>query len=280
MRRFASFALPLAGLALALIISPAFGQSQPQAGGQNQSFTLRPGGTATITFEAFCTDFGKNFPANVQAPNAVAPDKIRAALAYAQSQGLTTDEAKAVQVQNAIWQLSGATGAPAGDATAQQVVGAANTAPANPQGTSLIDAAKSGQVKLSVAGWQPLGSKVQIGQLNDYFYGRGTLTVQNTSQQELNLFLPVGALLPPTEQGSQTMAAYSTSLQVQNPTPTPAPTAVPTVAPTAAPTAATSAPQRLPETSEMPGSPVLLMAAAALFLCAAGLFTRRHLTRR
>src|SRR4051794_29426224 len=79
----------------------AFAQATPA------SFTLQPGGKATITFEAFCTNFGQKFPQTIQAPNAVAPDKIQAALAYIQSNNLAADPAKALEAQYAIWQLSG-----------------------------------------------------------------------------------------------------------------------------------------------------------------------------
>src|SRR5205085_3892332 len=104
------------------------------------TFTLQPGGKATISFQAFCTNFGQKFPQAIQAPNDVAPDKIRAALAYIQSNNLAADPAKALEAQDAIWQLSGATASPAGGADAKAVVAAAATAPANSTGTSIVDA--------------------------------------------------------------------------------------------------------------------------------------------
>ncbi|GAB4216348.1 MAG: hypothetical protein OHK0022_57380 [Roseiflexaceae bacterium] len=277
MHRFGRLSAVVAAALVLLFGGQAFGQAQPA--GNAQTFTLRPGGSATITFEAFCTDFGLKFPANVQVPNTQAPDPVRAALAYARTQNLTGDPAQAEQVQRAIWQLNGATEAGATSQTAQNVIQGATTPPANPQGTSLIDAAKSGQVRLTVSNWKPLGNQLQVGKTNDYFYGTGTLTVQNTSQQDLTLFMPVGTSFPPTEQGSQTMAGYATNVQIQNPaTPTPAATAVPvaTAAPAATPVSG-SQPQQLPETSEMPGQPVLLLIAAALVLCAAGVWVLKRL---
>src|SRR5689334_12176812 len=99
----------------------AFAQTTPA------TFTLQPGGTATITLETYCTNFGQKFPQAIQAPNAVGADKIRAALTYIQSNNLATDPAKALEAQYAIWQLSGATGSPAGGADAKAVVAAAAT---------------------------------------------------------------------------------------------------------------------------------------------------------
>ncbi|HEU4325333.1 MAG TPA: hypothetical protein VFS21_19475 [Roseiflexaceae bacterium] len=270
MRGFGRISALVAAALVLLFGGQAFGQAQPAANAQ--TFTLRPGGTATVTFEAFCTDFGLKFPANVQVPNAQAPDTVRAALAYARTQNLTGDPAQAEQVQRAIWQLNGATEAGATGQTAQNVINGATTPPVNPQGTSLVDAAKSGQVRVTISNWKPLGNKVQIGQLNDYFYGTGTLTVQNTTQQDLTLFMPFGAAFPPAEQGSQTMAGYATNLQIQNPaTATPVATAVPAATPVS------NQPPRLPQTSGLPGQPSLLLLAGALALCAAGVAVlRRH----
>jgi LPXTG-motif cell wall-anchored protein len=185
------------------------------------TFTLQPGGKATVSFEAFCTNFGQKFPQSVQAPNDVAPDKIRGALAYIQSNNLAADQAKALDAQYAIWQLSGATGSPAGGTDAQAVVAAAANAPATPSGTTVVDAVKANQVKVTVDSWQPTGNKVQLGSATDNFYGHGTLTVENTSQQAVTLTMPVGTLFPPTTAGEQTMAGYATNVQVNNPQPAP-----------------------------------------------------------
>ena len=55
---------------LALLIN---GTSAVQAQSDAEAFTLQPGGTATISFEAFCTEFGEVFASGVQVPNALAP---------------------------------------------------------------------------------------------------------------------------------------------------------------------------------------------------------------
>jgi len=209
------------------------------------TFTLQPGGRATITFEAFCTNFGQKFPQAIQAPNALGPDNIRAALAYIQSNNLAADPAKALEGQYAIWQLTGATGSPAGGADAKAVVAAAASAPASASGTSVVDAAKANQVSVTLASWQPIGDKVQIGSAMDNFYGRGTLTVANTSQQALTLAMPAGTLFPPVTAGEQTMAGYATNVQVSNPQ-------------------VTQAAQQLPNTSGESGSFLLVLAVLLL----------------
>jgi LPXTG-motif cell wall-anchored protein len=58
---------------------------------------------------------------------------------------------------------------------------------------------------------------VPLGAASDNFYGRGQMTIANTSQQVLTLYVPVGALFPPTTAGEQTMAGYTTNVAVTNP---------------------------------------------------------------
>lgn len=225
------------------------------------TFTLRPGGKATLTYEAFCTDFGKKFPLAIQSPNGIAPDGVRGALANIQSNGLASDPQKALEAQYAIWQLSGATGSPAGSDTTKSVVTASATAPQNPAGTSVLDAAKANQIKVTLNDWKPVGDKVPIGNATDYFYGRGTLTIENTSQSELTLFMPVGTLFPPQTAGEQTMAGYATNVQVTNP------------APVADPSARTNT---LPATSGGGTSTMLLLAAFVLLAGGLGLGVLRR----
>jgi LPXTG-motif cell wall-anchored protein len=245
------------GFVVGLLVLATAGASAVQAQ-TSQSFTLGPGGKAAITFTAFCLDFGVKFPDTIQAPNALAENKVRAALAYAQSKNLTTDEKQALEVQSAIWQLRGATGHPLGGTVAKDVVNAATTAPANPQGTSILDAVKAGQVTIIVNAWQPIGQKVPLGAASDYFYGQGTLTVENTSNQKLTLFMPVGAVFPPGTAGSQTMASFSTNVQITDP--------------------GKQAPQQLPATGAGDSSALLLLGVLGLLLFTGGI-VQRHMQR-
>ena len=215
---------------LAVCAVGLLGLLQPQASlaqSTPANFTLRPNGTATIAFEAFCTNFGQKFPQSIETPITVASAPVRGALAYIQNNGLGANPTSALEAQYAIWQLTGATGSPAGSDQAKAVVANANTAPTTPQGTSLLDAISNKQVTFKIAAWQPVGDPVQIGSAQDHFYGRGQLTITNTSGQDLTLYMPVGTLFPPTTAGDQTMAAYATNVQVNNPQLQQAPTQLP-----------------------------------------------------
>lgn len=246
----------IGGAVVALLFGAFASVASAQSG---QTFTLQPGGRATVAFEAFCTDFGQKFPTSIQAPDSVAQDNVRGALAYIQSNNLGADETKALDAQYAIWQLRGATGSPAGGDVAKAVVGAAATPPANPQGTSVVDAAKAGQVRVTMNTWQAVGNPVQLGSTTDHFYGRGSLTIENTSQQALTLYMPVGTQFPPATAGDQTMTGYATNVQVSNPQ--------------------SSGPQQLPTTAGDSGASWLIF-AGALGLIAVGASLHMRMRRR
>lgn len=200
-----------------LILALGFGGAAHAA--PTKTFTLQPGGKATITFEAFCVNFGKLFPDGVSAPSGdIAPDKVRAALEYAQEKGLTADSKQALQVEYAIWQLGGTTNSPKGDALAQDVINAANSATvSDPQGLSILEAAKTNQITVTLDTWEAIGDKQQItATASDHFYGRGQLTVENATQQALTLFMPTGTIFPPTS-NAQNMAGIQTDVVVNNP---------------------------------------------------------------
>jgi hypothetical protein len=248
-----------AAIIAALIVLGSVGSARAQA---TETFTLQPGGRATITFEAFCTDFGLAFPASVQVPNALGEPAVRGAMAYIEQQGYAANEQNALEAQYGLWRAVGATNSPQGGQVASDVANAASSAPQDPQGTSLLQAAQAGQVRVTVTSWQPVGQPVAIGAATDNFYGRGTLTVENTSSQALTLYHPVGALYPPATQGEQTMAGYATDIQVENPQPA---------------QSSTNQPNQLPNTAEgdselwLPG-----LALASILLCATGWATRRR----
>lgn len=236
------------GLSLLTVL---FGAPSAQAAAQ-QPFTLRPGGVATITFVAYCTEFGKFFPQTIVEPDGrVAQDQIRAVLSYIDQQGYSADEAQALEANIAIWELAGATRAPAGGDITRAVIANATTAPANPAGTSIFEAAAMRQVRIALASWAPIGDKVQILRATDHFYGQGTLTIENTSAQTLELYMPVGTLFPGNEARFQQVGGFATDVQVRNP--------------------------ELPATSGIAAPPFVLLLSGSLVLMAGGVHLRRRM---
>jgi LPXTG-motif cell wall-anchored protein len=208
------------GLLVVVILLASVGTRRVFAQSAAQSFTLQPGGSAVVSFEAFCAEFGEVFPSGVQLPNGVAPDAARAAMAYGVSKGYNANAQQALQLQYAIWQALGATSSPRGDTIAQDVLTNGTTAPAAPQGVSVLDAVRANQITLTLDSWQPIGPKVEItNTATDHFYGRGQLTITNTTQQALTLYMPIGTVFPSVDATQQTMAGYATNVQVNNPQP-------------------------------------------------------------
>jgi len=200
-------------LALAFVLS-----ATPAAQAQTaQTFSLPPGGKAVVTFEAFCQDFGRAFPKSLQLPASVASDQARAVLAYAQNNQLTDNPNEAREVQYALWRADRVSGSPQGGALAQQIIDSAKNPPAAPQGTSLVDAATTNQITITLTSWQPRGDQIQVGNVTDNFHGRGQLSVENTSQQNLVLYMPIGTVFPSTANDIQNMAGFQTNVQVQVP---------------------------------------------------------------
>jgi hypothetical protein len=184
---------------------------------QNDSvFTLGPGGSAEITFVAYCTEFGKFFPPQILLPDGtLATDPVRAALQYIADEGLSADPATALEANFAIWQLAGFARATGGAAVTQDVRDNATTPPADPPGaTSVLAAAAAGDVTLTLRSWAPIGDKVQILSATDNFYGRGTLLVENRASQNLTLFMPVGTIFPGSETRFQRMGAYAEAVDL------------------------------------------------------------------
>ncbi len=137
------------------------------------------------------------------------------AVNYAWSKGYTASQPK--EVQFAIWQARGATGAPAPGATGQEITANAGTQPAAPSGaTSLIDAINNNQVRVTAGSWQGIGEKLTINNFEDNFQGRGELRIENTSNQALTLYMPVGTVFPAPSAEFQSMAGYATNVEVEN----------------------------------------------------------------
>ncbi len=55
-----------------------------------------------------------------------------------------------------------------------------------------------------------------INNFQDNFQGRGELRIENTSNQALTLYMPVGTVFPAPSAEFQSMAGYATDVQVEN----------------------------------------------------------------
>lgn len=71
-------------VALLALVAALSGPRASSAQGAPGAFTLQPGGTATITFESFCLDYGKKFPDSIWLPpTSTAEPGVAGAVNYA-----------------------------------------------------------------------------------------------------------------------------------------------------------------------------------------------------
>jgi hypothetical protein len=241
--------LTLAALLFSLCISSAATLAQPLGQVTGQTLRIPAGQTARLRVRGLCIDFGKPFPGTSAAPNELAKDEMRAALNYAVSKGYFDKDDTARQAEQAMWYLSDGTWHRPDHDLAQEIVNAGKDAankPADPAGaTSILDALNAGTIKVDVSLTIPAGMDPK-----DAFYGDGDLSVTNTSNAEVNVFMPTGTIFPPNTAADQRLIGYALVAQ-EAPTLTPAPTNTPMPTATAAPTN-TPAPTAMPQPTATP----------------------------
>jgi hypothetical protein len=139
-------------------------------------------------------------------------------LAYIGDKGYSSDPSTALDANFAIWQLSGATRAAHTSNITTEIKDNAKTAPTAPAGASSVhDAVSAGDVTLTLDEWAAIGEKVAILNATDHFYGRGELTITNTSDKSLTLYFPTGTLFDGSEARFQVMGSYAEDITVNNP---------------------------------------------------------------
>jgi hypothetical protein len=211
-------------LAMILGLSLVFGLAKiGYAQAPGDAWTLQPGGSATITFETFCLDYGLLFPPTVGLPQATAVEPaVTSALNYALSKGYTTSQAE--QTQLAIWRARGAAVVPELAAAGQEISANLNVPPAAPAGaTSVLDAVGSGQATATLLSFGSTGARLSF--ISDAFQGRGELRIDNVSGNALTLYMPVGTYFPATGAGYQNMIGYLAGVQITQPAQAPTNTA-------------------------------------------------------
>ncbi len=176
------------------LATPGYAQSPSDA------FTLQPGGSATISFESFCLDYGLQFPSSVGLPQASTVDpSVVSALNYAISRGYTASQTEEAQL--AIWTARGAPGVPSLEAAGQDITANLGAAPVVPAGaTSIVDAIANNQVAATLLSFGSTGKRLSF--IDDSFQGQGELKIDNTSGSALTLYMPIGTYFPAHDGGS------------------------------------------------------------------------------
>lgn len=178
------------------------------------SAMIPAGGSATLQVRGMSLQPGSTIsgvPVGLAA-QPVPPDNVRTALYYGINWGYTeTDPQQAVL---AVWYAQDGTWHGDNHDTAEQIHSAAASSPAvpswSPNGRSALQLAGSGQVRLGDVTLAPSAQSPSVGS--------GTLTLTNTSDQELLVYLPYGTIFG-TGPGSVLVWAVGVATQDQ-PSPT------------------------------------------------------------
>jgi hypothetical protein len=173
------------------------------------TFTIPAGETITLDVSAFCLEFGEPFPARVSLTADKASINVRRVMKAAALTGAIQDEV--LQTQLAIWRAVEGDWSVDEDeaefALASALFTASskqNTAPLDAQGLPLNAALRSGAVEVEVVEWEALNAE-QLEDGDEPYYGLATLSLKNTSDEDLDLYVPLGLVLASDDEDAQDM---------------------------------------------------------------------------
>lgn len=209
-------------LVATFFIAGSFGlkaQAQEDTEVGEVSVTIPANGTASLTFDTYCLEVEKDFPAQLSEPRGLASEDVRRVLRVAIDEGFA--ETDPLQTQLAIWhQVEGDW--PYGEDVvprdvAQSLVDQAvneTLAPLDAEGTALDQAVADGTVSISSEDFQALSSPTPLEGGQPY-RGQGTLSIQNNTAQEVTVYFPFGLVFEATNENEQDMVAFATELETE-----------------------------------------------------------------
>lgn len=209
-------------LALVLLLSILPLQAFAQEGGTLAGpyiVTLQPGESTEINVHGFCLNYGLPFPGDTLQPDELASDALRNAAIYSLANGYI--DSSPFDVEKAIWYLSDGTRLDGQDYTlADEIIDYANS---GVQPSDVVDGVPhmaelvaAGSLEASVTGF------VNIAPEQGSFFGNGTLTITNVSQEPQQFVVSYGTVAVDEAEGDQQNMLVFPSQPA--PTPTPPPT--------------------------------------------------------
>jgi len=209
-------------LVTAFFIAGSFGlkaQAQEDTEVGEVSVTIPANGTASLTFDTYCLEVEKDFPAQLSEPRGLASEDVRRVLKVAIAEGVA--ETDPLQTQLAIWrQVEGdwpyEEDVVPRDVAQSLVDQAANEtlAPLDAEGTALDQAVADGTVSISSEDFQALSSPTPLEGGQPY-RGQGTLSIQNNTGEEVTVYFPFGLVFEATNENEQDMVAFATELETE-----------------------------------------------------------------
>lgn len=180
----------LSALVIALCLTPGLALGQ-EANTLAPPFVAQigPGAQVEVPIFGFCLDYGLPFPGAALAPQELAPDQVRQAIAYAVEKGYVTTDPW--QTQLAVWRFTeGAKIDEEHGAVADEIIAFVESGPPLPEGDSaavlLPDAIAQGLVSATLSDF------ANVSPPEFFFIGSGTLMLTNLTDQVLEVLIPYG----------------------------------------------------------------------------------------
>lgn len=206
--------LAFGGLAVigALVAYLLFAQPVAAATATPLVVTIPANSVALVAVNGFCLNRGLDFPGDTLAFQELASDEIRQAISYSLEQGYIEQDVFAVQL--AVWSIANGPNPARLFRSADDRRFTADIEakladyelPATPTGAiSLEEAVTNGLISAEVIGFRNLSDPP--------YYGEGTLALQNLSDEEVKIAIPVGIRFRDTRNSNvQDMGIYATEL--------------------------------------------------------------------
>ncbi len=198
-------------LCIAVLALVSYGGFIAYAGGMGpvESCAIIPSGdSAILNFHAFCIDYGKNFPEELNPPAGLAEDGVRSAIYCGYENDYTLKNF--YQVQLAIWHQVDGTWYDEDRALAEEIDACASEyiPPIDlvSPGIPLHKALDEGLVKITYLKWEAIEDPK--GRLDWEYYGVGQMKIENLTDEKLTVHLAYGTVLPPKSEDEQNMAAF------------------------------------------------------------------------
>lgn len=211
---------------LALFLTPlstlAQGATEPTLA--EVSVTIPANGETTISFQAYCLDFGEPFPTAFGTPSSRAADDVLRVVKTALLDGTADEDPLALQLS--IWSLrEGETLKglypnldseieSAAQALLDKSESATVAALSTDRGTALDAALKAGTVSVTSSDFKFVDSPVAHPEDRPY-HGEGTMTIKNLTSAEVTIYYPVGMVLTAQNPREQDVVTYATELETQ-----------------------------------------------------------------
>lgn len=207
-------------VSLTLFAAPVRAQEEGAFALGETSVVIPAEGEETVSFQTFCLDFGLDFPTTLGRPDGRATDDVLRVIKSAIERDVADDEPLAVQL--AIWSLREGSELEslfpdteldaASEARALLDADVTVSPLADDRGIPLDRAVADGIVEATSDDFAFVDAE-QPRPDGEPYHGRGTLTIRNLTDQEVEIYFPFGTIFRAENENEQDIVAYATELE-------------------------------------------------------------------